>query len=192
MKQVMLVVALVALCGLASVVVVADPDDHRTQVDVWSGLVTVAVPVITPIDSCDGTDGTYTLLHVTGTGPMVSANTRIAGNFIVDALILDSPTTGYGVSVDNWSIVDPVSGATKASGKAIATDLGPNPRAISYGFLDDGSLLVANTLVTLPAPGSGNPLTIAYGTGPTTIPDRGVILDGNNSCVRKLLRALGK
>jgi len=162
----------------------------RVGVDTWSGLVTVNNPVIVPIETCDGVDGTYSLLHVTGTGPMVSTDTRIAGSFVVDALILDSPTSGYGVSVDNWVINDPVTGVEKASGKAIATDQGPNPKAISYGFLADGSLLVANTLVTLPAPGSGAPLTINYGGGATTVPDRGVVLDGFDVCTRKIIKAI--
>jgi len=160
------------------------------SVETWSGLVTINNPVIVPIETCVGTDGTYSLLHVTGTGPMVATDPRLSGNFVADALILDSPASGFGVSVDNWVINDPVTGAQKASGKAIATDQGPNPKAISYGFLADGELLVANTLVTLPAPGSGAPLTIAYGGGATTVPDRGVVLGGFDKCTRKILKAI--
>lgn len=156
----------------------------------YSSIAQVQATVV-PVTTCQGTDGTYTLLSVTGSGPNTSSDPRMAGTFHVNAYLLDSPTTTLGVSIDNWTITDAQTGAVKARGKGIATDLGPSPHAIAYGRLADGSTMVANAVVTLPAPGS-NTITIEYGGEGLSEPDRGVILSGNNPCIRALVNAISQ
>ncbi len=114
----------------------------------------------------------------------------MVGIFTADALILDSPVTGNGVSVDSYTITDATTGDVKVTGFALATDLGANPRAITFATLGDGSHMVANTLVTLPAPGSTDPLTIEYGGAGLDQPDRGVIVAGNDECTKMLFAHL--
>lgn len=141
---------------------------------------------VSVVETCTGVDGTYNLLSVKGSGPITSNDPRMEGVMNVDALILDSPTTSLGASVDHWTVVDSADPTlVKAQGKAVATDLGPNPKAVVYGFLADGSVLVTNTVVTL-----GPTVVIEYGGAGLNVPDRGVIFSGNNKCVKKLVKSM--
>jgi hypothetical protein len=160
---------------------IADPHSP-VNTSSFHSLATVQATV-TPRASCEGTDGIYTLLHVVGSGPVTSNDPRMAGIFNANAYILDSPTTSLGVSRDDWTITDPATGAVKAHGMAIATDFAGTPRAVTFGRLADGSHMVANAQVTLPAPGTTDPILIEYGGPAPTTPDRGVIMAGRNKCI---------
>jgi hypothetical protein len=158
------------------------PHTRPIQITSFHSLATVQ-GTVTPKAICNGVDGVYMLLAVMGDGPITSDDPRMSGIFHADALILDSPVSGLGVSRDSWTITDPATGAVKVRGYAIATDLGPHPRAITVATLADGSHMVANSVVTLPAPGSTDPILIEYGGAGLEEPDRGVIVSGDDDCV---------
>jgi hypothetical protein len=182
-------VASVGVLGVASVAA-AHSAWGTTPVDIdsFQSVANVQATVV-PVATCPGTDGTYTLLSATGSGVNESSDPRMAGIFHVDAYLLDSPSSTLGISIDNWTITDPVTGKVKASGKGVATDFGPNPQAVAFGRLADGSTMVANAQITLPAPGT-NTIRVEYGSLNTVTPDRGVILSGKNTCVRTLANAI--
>jgi hypothetical protein len=177
MNKLLVVTLLVARAAAAD-----NPHTRPIQITSFHSLATVQ-GTVTPAAICAGVDGIYVLLSVQGSGPVTSDDPRLSGIFHADALILDGPTTGLGVSRDSWTITDPATGAVKARGIAIATDLGPHPRAVTFATLADGSHMVANTVVTLPAPGSSDPILIEYGGPGLAEPDRGVIVSGSDDCV---------
>ncbi len=145
---------------------------------------------VVPVATCEGTDGTYTLLHVTGEGPITSTDPRLAGIEVVDALILDHPVTGRGVSTDNFKILDPVTRAVKATGTAWAVDAMPSAvKSLALMDLADRSKVIALATVTLPAPGSSDPIVIEYGgAGSGDSADRALIVSGD--CA-KMFKHLG-
>jgi hypothetical protein len=182
--------AALVLVAATGVTAEADQPDRRMSINTFHSFATVQATV-TPIATCQGKDGvTYTVLSVQGEGPITSDDPRMAGIFHADALILDSPATGYGVSKDDWTVTDPTTGALKASGTAYATDFGPHPRAITVAELADGSHMWANTVVTLPAPGTSDPITIEYGGPGLDEPDRGVIVGGSDPCTKLMFKHL--
>jgi hypothetical protein len=143
-----------------------------------SARVVLPAPTITPLGTCQGADGTYTLLHVTGSGPITSADPRLSGTFTADALILDNPNTGMGVSTDNFEVTDPATGAVKMRGTAWAIDENPYPiKALAMAELADGSRYITFTTVTLPA-GPTDPLVIEYGGAGFPSSDRALVVEG--------------
>jgi len=113
MKLPMLLVCAAALWF--SPALIADPHSPVNTASFHS-LATVAATV-TPRATCQGTDGTYTLLAVVGSGPVTSTDPRMSGIFHVNALILDSPTTSLGVSRDDWKITDATTGHVKRAAR---------------------------------------------------------------------------
>lgn len=130
---------------------------------------------------CHGADGDYTLVRLTGEGPITSTDSRITGTFYVDAMILHNPQ-GQGISRDKFKIRDPRSRRIKVQGTAWAVDADPNPiHGMAMAKLADGSRLLAESVVYLPAPGSPDPIIIEYGSdqGSTDPADRAYIVSGN-------------
>jgi len=145
---------------------------------------------VTPVATCEGDDATYTLLHVEGQGTITSTDARLAGTMIVDAMILDNPNTGMGVSTDNFKVLDPVTGELKMKGTAWAIDKHPLAiRSLALADLADGSKFVTLATVRLPAPGTTDPIVIEYGgPGSGDSVDRALIVSGD--CAR-MLKHLG-
>jgi hypothetical protein len=132
--------------------------------------------------SCPGPNGPDAVTFVKGQGPVTSDDPRLAGTFHVDAVILVN-AQGEGVSRDNWQITDSATGALKASGTAYGVQHGFNPiKALSIGQLADGSRTMANALVTLPAPGSQDPIRIEYGGSGSALEDDAVVV--GSGCAR--------
>jgi hypothetical protein len=126
--------------------------------------------------SCPGPNGPDAVTFIKGQGPINSDDPRLVGTFHVDAVILVN-AQGEGVSRDNWQITDSATGTLKASGTAYGVQHGSNPiKALSIGQLADGSRTMANALVTLPAPGSQNPITIEYGGSGSPLEDDAVVV----------------
>ncbi len=150
----------------------------------------IAAPSFTVLETCQGPDGPYQLIHVTGEGPITSDDPRLTGTFIVDALILDSTTTGIGVSTDRFKVIDPSTGRLKVKGKAWGTDLAGEPiKSMAIADLADGSRLATNATVYLPQPGTAQPLAIEYGgAGPGNLEDRAFVISGD---CRRTLEKLG-
>lgn len=119
-----------------------------------------------------GQNGACSVIRVRGEGPIASEDPRLAGIFRVDAVMLFNER-GEGVGRDDWEIVDAENGAPKASGTAHSVHNDPgfqeNPEpfgALSIGQLEDGSRLFTRARVSLPRPGSDEPIVIEYGGGP--------------------------
>jgi len=124
--------------------------------------------------SCPGPNGPDAVTSIKGQGPVTSDDPRLVGTFHVDAVILVN-AQGEGVSRDNWQITDSATGTLKASGTAYGVQHGSNPiKALSIGKLADGSRTMANAVVTLPAPGSQDPIKVEYGGSGSPLEDDAV------------------
>ena len=108
-------------------------------------------------------DGDATVIRVRGKGPMTSTDPRFVGTFEADAVIIVD-NEGEGVSRDDWRVVDDETGETKVRGTAHGIHNDPNPiRAVTIGRFADGDHFFGNARVTLPEPGTDDPIVIEYG-----------------------------
>lgn len=126
---------------------------------------------------CPNADGVYTNTHVTGVGPVTSSDPRMSGTFHVNAMIL-TDQNGIGVSRDEWTITDSVTGAVKATGVAEALDAdqtGPIHSSVT-ARLADGSFMSTMAIVTLPSPATNFSIIVEYGGPLPPDPGRGVII----------------
>jgi len=134
-------------------------------------------PESVSVTVCPHSDGTYTNVHVMGSGPVSSNDPRMSGIFHVDAMILTN-AVGVGVSRDKWTITDAVTGAVKAKGvaQALDTDMTAPVHSAVTARLADGSFMSTLAVVTLPSAATGGLITVEYGGPVATDPGRGVII----------------
>ena len=142
----------------------------------------VATLQLTSMDvgTCDGVDGTNSVIRLTAVGPIVSPDPRLNGTFHANARLLHRPD-GRGVSEDNFEVYDD-DGRLIMKGQAHAADpvAGPTPiKGLALARLSDGSRFVAGSTVTLPAPGTNDPLVIEYGVANPGVQDEAVLVTGD-------------
>jgi hypothetical protein len=137
-------------------------------------------PTSVVVSVCDGADGPYTVTRIEAVGPIASADPRLSGTFLADAVLLHD-AQGRGISRDRFRVIDPETGKLKMKGTAFAVDAAPEPiKGLAIARLADGSRFFAQSTVLLPAPGTQDPLVIEYGMqGPGALPDHAVVLGGN-------------
>lgn len=173
------IIALI-VCGFCGIAVAGQTAFSETPMFAHADVALTSAPAV--VATCTGTDGVYKLMHLQGQGPMTSTDPRFAGTFVVDAYILDNPNTGAGISKDNWKVLDPTTGATKVRGTAIAMNQAPNPiKGQVTAITKDGDMLWTMSTVTLPAPGTTNPIVIEYGGAGYPTSDRAVVVNGGLS-----------
>ena len=137
-------------------------------------------PTLVEVDTCEGVDGTYSFIHILAQGPIVASDPRLNGTFFANAKLLHRPD-GRGVSEDNFEVRDD-NGELLMKGQAHAADpvAGPTPiKGMALGRLRDGSRFVAGSTVTLPAPGTTDPLIIEYGVASPGVQDEAVLVSGD-------------
>lgn len=127
----------------------------------------------------DDAGNTYTNVGITGSGPITSSDPRMAGVFHANAMIL-TDQNGVGVSRDEWTITDPVTGAVKVTGvaQALDTDQTAPIIAVNTARLADGSFVSHIAVVNLPSAATAGKLTIEYGGPVPSDGGRAVIMSG--------------
>jgi hypothetical protein len=158
--------------------------DGDLQLDAVEARAEVAVSAM-DVTAPGGGDGTYTLIRIRGEGPVTSSDSRLAGIFRANAVMLVNER-GEGVGRDDWEILDARDGTAKATGVAHGIHNDPDFHtrpapfaALSIGRLADGTRLFAHARVTLPPPNTQRPIVIEYGGPGLTDPaNRAVAVAG--------------
>lgn len=151
---------------------VADPGDDLIIRPVAARAVVQVTSI--EVETIEGDEGPQTQVRLTGEGPITSEDPRLNGILYADAVIL-TDADGHGISRDEFEIFDPATGQRLVKGSAWGIHADPAPiHGQAVARLRDGSRFYAESTVTVPPPGSLDPIVIEYGFHA----DRAVILEG--------------